>query len=222
MTRVAVLGAGNGGFAAAADLTHRDHEVTLWNRGAAPIEAVAEAGGIDYEGVFGSGFASVHATTSLAEAVRGTDAILVCLPALVHDALASALAGHVRPGTPIVLDPGGMLGSLAFAHRLRESGQRGAIRIGETGTLSYICRKTGPTGINVTSVATGLAFAALPSMDTPGLLAEVEPFLPGLTPVEDTLAAGLTSINMVLHPPAMILAAAWIERTEGDFFYYYD
>src|SRR5262249_47763575 len=30
------------------------------------------------------------------------------------------------------------------------------------------------------------------------------------------------NVNMVLHPPAMILGAAWIEHTGGDFFYYYD
>lgn len=222
MARVAILGGGNGGFAAAADLARRGHEVTLWNRGPAPVEAVEAAGGIAYRGVFGDGFAPVQATTVLSVAVRDADLVLVCLPALAHQALATALAGHLRSATPLVLDPGGLLGALAFAHHLRAAGQRGPIRLGETGTLSYICRKTGPAGVEVTSVATGLAFAALPAVDTPVLLAEVEPLLPGLVAVEDTLAAGLTSINTVLHPPAMILAAAWIERTHGDFFYYAD
>jgi opine dehydrogenase len=54
------------------------------------------------------------------------------------------------------------------------------------------------------------------------LAVEVAYALPHLLPVSHTLATALTNINTVLHPPAMILAAAWIEHSGGDFAYYYD
>jgi opine dehydrogenase len=46
--------------------------------------------------------------------------------------------------------------------------------------------------------------------------------VPNLQPVEHALVTGLANVNTVLHPPAMILGAAWIEHTGGDFYYYYD
>lgn len=223
MARVAVLGAGNGGLAAIADLAVRGHDVRLWNRGAGALAEIARTGAVEYGGVLGRGVARVGlVTTDLAAAVSGAELILVTLPALAHDTVARALAPHLRPGQSVVLDPGGLLGSVAFARALREHGFGGPLSIGETGTLSYICRKTGPAAVDVTSVATDLPFAALPGRATLDLAARVADVLPGLRPLPHVLAAGITSINTVLHPPGIVLGAAWIERTEGDFAYYAD
>ena len=43
--RIAVLGGGNGCYAAAADLAEAGHEVRLWRRDAAALAPVVEAGG---------------------------------------------------------------------------------------------------------------------------------------------------------------------------------
>lgn len=45
---------------------------------------------------------------------------------------------------------------------------------------------------------------------------------PGATPVGDVLFSGLCNLNMVLHAPGAILAAAWIEARHGDFTFYVD
>lgn len=223
MGHVLVLGAGNGGLAAAADLSRRGFSVVLYNRSAAPLAPVQEQGGIRYEGVMGEGFAPIRlATTDLAEVVRDADLILACVPATAHKFLAQRLAPVLRTGQTIVLNPGGVLGSLAFQRELYDAGFRGRLWLGETGTLTYICRQTEPGTVRVTSVLRDVPFAALPGKDTDQLLQRVRPFLPHLHPVAHTLAAGLTNVNAVLHPPAMIFAAAWIEKTGGNFYYYYD
>lgn len=223
MTAVAIVGAGNGGLAAVADLSRRGHESTLWNRGAAALEEIRERGGVGFSGSIGDGFAPVRtATTRMEEAVDGAEVILVCLPAPAHQHVADALAGHLSDDQVVVLNPGGLLGSLSFARALRESGHRGRIRIGETGTLTYICRKSGPASVHITSVAVDLPFAALPGHGTGALMEQLQAVLPNLKAEPNIIAVGISSINTVLHPPAMVLGAAWIEHTGGSFRYYAD
>jgi opine dehydrogenase len=38
--------------------------------------------------------------------------------------------------------------------------------------------------------------------------------------VPDVLASSLSNVNLVLHPPGAVLAAAWVEATGGDFTFY--
>lgn len=223
MATVAVLGAGNGGFAAAADLSLRGHRVVLWNRSAATIEPLAAGEPLSYEGVLGAGRVRLLlATSDLAAAVSGADVVLVCLPAYALAGVARSLAPLLRDDLPVVLNPGGMLGSLAFLAELRAAGYARRPWVSETATLTYIARKTGPASVSVTHVAHSVPFAALPATGTRRILDRVAGLLPPLRPAQDILEVGLASINLVLHPPALVLAAAWIERTGGDFAYYAD
>lgn len=223
MTGVAVLGAGNGGLAAVADLVRRGHDVTLWNRSNATLEEISQRGGVAYTGTLGDGFAPVRlVTTAVEKAIDGVDVVLVCLPAPAHEGVARALAPHLSPAHAVVLNPGGLLGSLAVARQLRAAGYADPLRIGETATLSYICRKEGPASVTISSLATDLPFASLPGRSSADMAARLSDVLPMLQAEPHILAAGVASINTVLHPPGIILGAAWIEHTAGDFAYYAD
>ena len=77
--KIAVLGAGHGGYAMAADLTLAGYEVHLFNRSPEPIEAIRKRGGIEITGdsVYGEGFAKIKkATTDMKEAIEGVDVIM--------------------------------------------------------------------------------------------------------------------------------------------------
>jgi len=197
--------------------------VAMYNRSAEPLRPVAEQGGIRYSGVFDAGFAPVaRCSTRLGDLIGEADVILVCTTASAHEGLASAMAPYLKPTQPIVLNPGGLLGSVAFSRALRRAGYRGGITIGETGTLTYICRKTDPGSVHVTSALADVPFAAFPGRATAGLVARVRDLLPALDPQAHVLAAGFANVNAILHPPGMLLAAAWIEHSAGDFCFYYD
>ena len=223
MGHVLVVGAGNGGFAAAADLVRRGIEVVICNRSAEAIQPVIAQGGVRYSGVMGEGFAPIRlVTTDPAEVVLGAEAILICVPATAHAFLAGRLAAHLKPEQPVILNPGGLLGSVAFVRALRQAGYTGSVCIGETGTLTHICRKTDPGGVLVTSVLKQVPFAVLPGMATSSVLGRVGAVLPFFDPQPHVLAVGFANVNAILHPPAMILGAAWIEHSGGDFCFYYD
>src|SRR4051812_45533838 len=84
--RIAVLGGGNGSFAAAGDFALQGHEVRLWRRDAAAVPAHREAGSRivvkDAKGRHDAQLSQV--TTDIAEAVRDAELILCPAPAFAQ------------------------------------------------------------------------------------------------------------------------------------------
>jgi opine dehydrogenase len=217
VTVIAVLGAGAGGCSAAVELTSAGHTVRLWNRREATLAPYRFAGGVQATGVLGEEFIPLPLlTTSLSEALAGADVAVVCLPALAHEALADDLA-ELGCRTPLVLNPGHTLGAVHFAARFR---RHGIARppIAELSTLTYVARTgDGPT-VRITATARRVRAAAL------GIDRAAIDFATILWPAcqveSDVLATGLANVNLVLHPPAAVLGAAWVEATGGRFAYY--
>jgi opine dehydrogenase len=216
MARVAVLGAGAGGAAAAADLTRRGHSVALWNRSAATLEPFRAAGGVRHEGRFGDGFTPVAAVTAdLRQALKGADVALVCLPSLAHDAVADQLLA-VGAGLPVVLNPGHTGGALHIAERMGAA----TPPLAEFSTLTYVARKSGPDCVRVTGIAGRVRAAHLPNGED--ALSLARELYPCAMPEPDVIATGLANVNLVLHPPGAVLGVAWVEATRGDFRFYSD
>ncbi len=212
-----MLGAGSGGLAAAAQLGEREFDVVLWSRPGNTFDALQKAGSPSFEGVFGSGRAQLALLTdSLAAALRGTDAAVVCLPAFALGPLADALAA-LDADVPLVLNPGGTGGALNIATRLRASGAR-PIPIAEFSTLTYVARKAAADRVEVSAVAGRVRSACLPGGEE--ALQWARELYPQTRAERDVLATSLANVNLVLHPPGAILAAAWVEASKGDFLFY--
>lgn len=218
MTTVAVLGGGAGGSATAVDLSGRGHDVRLWNRNPATVAPFREQG-IVYTGVLGEGV--VHPqeiTTDLPDALDGADVAVVCLPAIAHGSLAHDLA-RVGVDVPVVLHPGHTGGALHVRSVLVSHGAE-VPPIAEMSTLSYVARRYTPETVTITGYA-GRIYAACLPRGAAALDSALDLF-PSAKPVADVLVTGLANVNMVLHPPGAILAAAWVEATGGDFTFYVD
>lgn len=216
MARVAILGAGAGGMAAAVELTAAGHAVALWNRSPATLEPLRAAGGVRHVGVLGEGFTPVATITpALGEALDGADVALVCLPSLAHDDVADALAA-AGATLPVVLNPGHTGGALHVAARMGGA----APPLAELSTLTYVARKPAGDAVRVTGVAGRVRAACLPGGE-PALDWACELY-PAARREADVLATGLANVNLVLHPPAAVLAAAWVEATAGAFLFYAD
>jgi opine dehydrogenase len=223
MTTIAILGGGNGGFAAAAHLQQLGHTPQLYNRSNETIAAIRAAGGVEYSGAAGDGFASIPViTTDLETALDGADFVMISLPAIAFSELATKLAPLLDGSRPILLNPGSTGGALAVRETLRATGCDTVPPIGETNTLTYICRKRSEDHIHLSSLVENVRFAALPAAKRPVFDDVLEDVYPTLTPVPNVLHTALSNVNAVLHPPGLLLSAAWIEHTDGDFRFYYD
>ena len=217
---VAVLGAGHGGCAAAADLGRRGYGVRLHARTAERLRPLRERGGIEARGVHDGLVPTSLMTTDLGEAVRGADLIMLVVPSIAHEAYARALAPLLDGSQPILLNPGHTGGALHLLHELRRAGNASPIKCCETVTLTYIARMAGPATVNIFSHTTHLRFAALPGRHADAMFALIKPLYPDIVQATSVLETGLGNINAVFHPPGMIMNAGWIERRGGDFLFY--
>jgi opine dehydrogenase len=214
---LAVLGAGNGGLAAAAQLTQRGHSVRLWNRSAAPIDALVERGGIELRGALGDVRVEIaQATTDLADALAGVDAIVVVLPATAHGPVATALAEGPTVDVPVLLNPGHMCGSL-HVRRVFEAAGRPAPPVAELGTLAHVCRSPEPGVVDVYLETQQVPVATVPHDDETLKLAL--DLFPGTRAAISPLETWFHDVNLVLHPPGMILGASRIEDETPFKFY---
>ena len=219
--KIAVLGAGNGGCAAAADLTLRGYEVRLFSRSESTLIPIAKRGGIELledgqEKFAAPDFVSRH----LPPVVNGADFIIVAAPAVAHEYLAKNLAGCLGEGQRILLNPGHTGGSLHFANLLRKAGSKADLQLCETVTLTYICRMPAAARVEIYRRTAHLRCAAFPGKNTDYLVKETQDVFPNVVAAENVLETGLSNINAIMHPAGMLGNAGWIEKTGGDFLYY--
>jgi opine dehydrogenase len=213
--KVAVLGGGNGCYAAAADLSEAGHEVRFWRRDAEAFKPVLERRAVrlrDFRGVRDVPLALP--TTDIGEAVRGAELIVAPIPAFAQQDLALALARHIADGQVIYLPPG-TFGSYLMMKVLREAGCRADVAIAETGTLPWLTRKRGPAEVAITTRASRLPTGVFPSRLSDAALKLIGAAFPGaIEPVEDALSAALMNAGPIIHPPLIIMNAGPIEHFE--------
>jgi len=220
MKRVAILGAGNAGQAAAAHMTQMGLEVRLYNRWENEIEAIKKQGGIQLEGVLGSGFHRISLITkNLKEAMDGADLLWVATPAVAHEFLAKEMAPLLPEGAKIFLNPGSTGGALAFRETLRRSGGPKEVVIGETNTNIYITRITAPGVVTIWNEG-GVHFSTFPGNRREEFYKEVHQYYKTLVLVPTVLDTAFANINAIMHPAGTLMNAGWIEKTGGNFRFY--
>jgi opine dehydrogenase len=211
--RIAVLGGGNGSFAAAADMALAGHEVRLWRRDPAAVaDHLAAGGSIAVRDAAGRRVAKPALVTSdLAEAVQGAELVLVPLPATAQHDLAPRLAPHLAPGQVVYLPPG-TLGTALFAQHAHHAGVRD-VAFAETGTLPWLVRKRGPYEIAITTRAVRLPTGVFPERLAPHALAVTGAAFPGaIEPCGDALSAALLNGGPTIHAPLILMNAGAIDR----------
>jgi opine dehydrogenase len=221
--KIAVLGAGNGGCAAAADLTLRGFQVRLFSRSESTIAKLARRGEIELiEGGEQQFAAPYFMSPHLPPVVQGVDLIVIATPAIGHEYLARNLAKYLTQGQRILLNPGHTGGSLHFANLLRTLGCKADVQLCETVTLTYICRMPEPGKVEIYRRTTHLRCAALPAKHTATVVEEMREIFPNIVPAANVLETGLSNINAIMHPAGMLGNAGWIEKSGGDFLWYYE
>ena len=221
INKIAVIGAGNGGKAAAADLSLQGKTVRLFEfpQYQSNVEEILKSRTITANGAV-IGQATLELVTSdLAQAVKGADIIMVCTQALTHHRVAEELAPLVKPDQLIILNPGSTGGSLHFARIFREFVMKDLPIFVETATLTYGCRAKGAT-VDIPVKVKRVVYGTLPGAALGKVGPELEALYPGLVRAASVLEAGLNNANPVIHPPITILNAARIEN-EGDSTFFY-
>jgi opine dehydrogenase len=214
--KIAVLGGGNGSFAAAGDFALQGHDVTLWRR-AAPEVAAHRAAGSRILLKDSNGRHEVQlrlVTTDIAEAIRDAELILCPAPAFAQHDIAHQLAPHLRDGQVVFLPPA-TFGSVIFAKAVRDAGNHATASFAETGTLPWLTRKHGPFEVAITIRAKRLPVGVFPLKGANHALNVIGRAFPGvIEPCGDALSGALMNAGPIIHPPLIIMNAGPIEHFE--------
>jgi opine dehydrogenase len=212
--KIAVLGGGNGSFAAAGDFALAGHEVRLWRRDADQVAAHQAAGSCilvkDVNGRHDVKLALV--TTDIRKAVDGVELILCPVPAFAQNDIAKQIAPHLRHGQVVFLPPA-TFGSMIFARAAHDAGNSANVSFAETGTLPWLTRKHGPFEVAITIRAKRLPVGVLPLRNAEHALAVISRALPGvIEPCGDALSGALMNAGSIIHPPLIVMNAGPIEH----------
>jgi len=214
--KIAVLGGGNGSFAAAGDFALGGHEARLWRRDAAQVAAHQAAGSRilvkDVNGRHDVKLALV--TTDIAKAVDGAELILCPAPAFAQSDIAKLLAPHLRDGQVVFLPPA-TFGSMIFAKAAHDADNHADVSFAETGTLPWLTRKHGPFEVAITIRAKRLPVGVIPLRNAEHALAVITRAFPGvIEPCGDALSGALMNAGPIIHPPLIVMNAGPIEHFE--------
>ncbi len=220
--RFAVLGAGHGGQAMAGHLAYLGYQVSLYNRTDERLEPIRHSGGVTLNGVV-NGFGPIEvATSNMQEAIADADIIMVVVPADAHRYMATEAAPYLRDGQIVVLHPGRTGGALEFLHVITSCGTKAEVTIAEAQTLIYAARNNNPAQVTIYGIKNSIPVAALPGHHTAQVVNALRVAMPQFVPGDNVLKTSLDNIGAIFHPGLVILNAARIEATRGDFDFYMD
>jgi opine dehydrogenase len=206
--KIAVLGGGNGAYAAAADLTLKGHEVRLWRRNAEALSKTLVLKDADGE----RPVTLASASPDLGETLRGAELVFMPDPAFTQADNAKRIAPHLADGQVVFLAPG-TFGSFVMTKIIRDAGNRADLAFAETGTLPWLTRKHGPTSAAITTRATRLPTGVFPSRRHDAAFSLLKKVFP-VEPLEDALSAALMNAGPIIHPPLVFMNAGPLEHFE--------
>jgi len=210
--KIAILGGGHGCYAAAADLAEAGHQVRLWRRDAAALQAVVDTGAIVLKDAQGTREVPIAlATADIALALRDAALVVIPSPATAQGDIARTMAPHLTASQTVFLAPG-TFGSYVMPRIVRDTGNTADVAWAETGTLPYLARKHGAREVNITVRAVRLPPGVYPARSADAALAVIREASPSVHGCGDALSGALMNAGPIIHPPLMVMNAAPLQH----------
>lgn len=223
--KIAVLGAGNGGFMCAADFADQGFEVRLFDALEGKLNGVMEKGTIEVLNIDSKSSGMIGkialASEDIAAVIKDADVIINPVPYFVTETYAKLAAPYLEQGQVVIaLGKGGA--SLTWAKVIKESGNKNKIFIADCNTLPYGASRLNDYQVRLEARTQNLMVASFPAKDIDfvykifSTLWNTENgyvIRKGVNPI-DTL---LVDYNAITHTPPMICNAARIEKGDKDF-----
>lgn len=223
--RIAILGAGNGGFMSAADMAGMGYEVALYDSVPGKLEGVKRTGGIEVCDIDSKPTGELGkvmlAADDIADAVRGADVILNPVPFFAVKTYAEQAAPYITDGQVIIcLGKGGA--SLVWKKALDQAGNKSRVYLADCNTLPYGASRLNDTQVRLESRTMNLMFASFPAKDMDVIWEVVSELYPPehnytLRRGQNVIDTLLVDYNAITHTPPMICNAARIHSGDPTF-----
>lgn len=222
--KIAIIGGGNGGATAAADIASRGFSVSWFElpEFASNLEEAKNKGGLTFITKEGSQFVKIDTiSTNLTEVMDGADVVMLAVPTNVIEEFAKLCAPHIEAGQIILINSAACAGSFRFARVAQRLGITTKFLIAETNSLAYGTRfDARKAEVNMLLRTKKLHLAAFPSSDTESVLAACRQFYEFLVPAKNVWETTLNNGNPESHTGPGLLNAGRIEYSKGEFYLY--
>jgi opine dehydrogenase len=221
--KIAILGAGNGGITAAADLTLKGFEVRLFElpRFFDRLATIRKKGGITLKRKNHKEFCSPAVITdNIALAIKSMDVVMLTVPSFAIEEFATLSAPFLEKGQVVLINGATALSSLRFVNAVEKVRRGASFKIGETASLTYASRVTEDGEVELGLEVKSMLFAAYPNRNTSELIEKFRELYPILEPAKNIWETCLNNGNPESHPGPSLLNAGRIEFSGGDFYLY--
>ena len=226
--KVAILGAGNGGMTAAADLKEQGFEISLYElpQFGRNLTVMQEKGGILLQEPNEVPMKEVFLpldliTTDIQAAVKDAQIVMLTIPGFAIEAFSEVLAPVVNEDQVIFFNGAAAMGCVRFANKAKDMGIDKKFKLCEVNSLSYGTRGFADEArVELTLRVKKLFFAAYPKEDTAELLDVCKQIYKCLVPADNVWHTTLENGNPEVHPGPCMLNAGRIDYSNGEFWLY--
>lgn len=224
INKIAILGAGNGGITAAADLKSKGFHINLYEmpQFKSNLEGIAKRGGISLGDEKGENFYPIDLiTTDIAEAVKDVELVMMTVPGFAIEQFAELLAPVINETQFILINGAGAMGCIRFVKHARKIGIETEFKIAETNSLTYGTRAFPEEArVELSLRVKKLFLAAYPKEDTELLMSVCSQVYDCFVAADNIFHTTLENGNPEVHPGPSLLNAGRIDFSEGEFWLY--
>ena len=222
--KIAVLGAGNGGITAAADLSSRGFKVNLYQMPGheKSLKAIKEKGEILLQEPTGDKICKINlATTDIKEAIEDCQIIMLTIPGFAIESYAKLLADIVNEDQIILLNGAASMGCVRFINEAKKLGINKKFKIAETNSLTYGTRAFPQEArVELSLRVKKIFLAAYPAKDTKEILDVCKQIYDCFVEAKNIWHVTLENGNPEVHPGPCLLNAGRIDYSKGEFWLY--
>lgn len=213
--KFAIMGAGNVGYAISAYLSYKGADVFLYTRQPEKAQTINKIG-ISTTGSI-EGTYKVECVTDPAEAINGSDCIIVTTTANAHKDILTKIAPFLENNQKILMTNANW-GAFEAKQILYKEIQDKNLYVAETSSQLCVASSKEIGSVNF-SLKLGILLAALEKNKSKLFIDMLKPYFPSISVGKNILMTTLCSTNPVIHVPITILNAVRTENGEPYKFY---
>lgn len=222
--RVAILGGGNGGITAAADLSNKGFEVSLFqsDKFCRNLDVIKEKGEILLQTLEGESTEKVHLVTDdIKEAILGAQIIMLAIPGMAVEYFAEILAPVVSEDQIIYINSAAAMGCIRFVNKAKEMGIEKKFKICESNSLTYGTRAFADEArVELSLRVKKLFLGSYPASDIDEIMESLSQLYDCFVPAKNIWHVNLENGNPEVHPGPALLNAGRIDYSNGEFWLY--
>ena len=219
--KVAILGAGNGGCAVAADLAFRGHDVTLIKTSNSMhnenYDYLINNGGkmvLDDFGETKTGI--IKCVTKDIEKLSEAEIVIIYIQTNYHEQLIERISPLLKDGQILLINPGYLSTAYVLKHCKKD------IIIAEAQSSFIDCRIKEPGKIKVGFRNVRNPIGIYPSSKRDIAIPKLEQLGFPFTYLNSVVEAALHNPNLIVHTVGAIMSIPRIEKTNGDYCMYHE